>query len=222
MRTTWACLMTLGLMTASLCLAGAGCGDSGSDGAGGSGAGTSATTASGAGGPGTGGDGGSGATGGAGGNGGQGGQGAASSEGRCVRGCTIPADCCVPGQPNCPSDQYPTNYTCDEGICGPPRCAVKSDCTASGQLPDYDCLVINGLNQCAEPCVTDADCAAPLSCTGTADDGTKLCRAEVPAFSCNDDAACNGYGICNEAGTACICEDSSQCTNTYLNTCALP
>ncbi|EYF07617.1 Hypothetical protein CAP_8118 [Chondromyces apiculatus DSM 436] len=214
-------MVALGLVTATVGLGGAGC-DGDSDGDGGSGAGDTGTGASGAGTPGSGGSGGSGAgnTGGSGGTGGQGGS--VATDGYCALGCTTPADCCQPGQANCPSTQYPTNYTCDAGICGPPRCAVKSDCTANGQLPDYDCLTVGGNTQCAEPCTSDTDCTAPATCTGAADDGTMLCKATVAAFVCDDDTDCNGFGVCNAAGNACICDESSQCTSEYANTCVLP
>lgn len=212
-------LMVLGLAAMlGAAIAGAGCGDDGSGGSGGNGAsGTGASGATGPGGSGgsgaTGGSGGSGATGGGAGTGGTGG----ASDGYCARGCVTPADCCLPNQPNCPSAQYPTNYTCDNGICGSPQCAVKNDCTANGQLPDNDCLSVNGINQCAEPCTVDGDCTAPATCTGMAQ-GTMFCKVEQPPFTCQPGTSCNGFGVCNAAGDACVCADDGDCTN-YVDTC---
>jgi hypothetical protein len=79
------------------------------------------------------------------------GGGGAAPVGRCVKGCAAPADCCPMGAPNCPSGTYPTNYTCDQGICGPPQCAVKDECTAGGALPDYDCSKVGGFATCLLP-----------------------------------------------------------------------
>ena len=204
-------LVLLGLVTAlGLLMAGQACDGDGSGGSGGAGTGgstTTTTTTTSTMGPG-----------GAGGAGGSGGSGGASA-GYCARSCTTPADCCLEGQGNCPSNQYPTNYTCDNGLCGPPRCAVKDDCTASGQLPDFDCLVINGNTACAEPCTSDADCAAPATCTGMADDGTMLCNVDIPPFMCEPGTSCNGFGVCNADGDGCECTDSSQCDNEYVNFC---
>jgi hypothetical protein len=141
------------------------------------------------------------------------------AEGYCAKACMTPADCCPAGQPNCPSDQYPTNYTCDTGICGPPQCAVKEDCTAGGALPEYECLLFNGVNGCVEPCAIDADCTAPATCTGLTDNMTKVCKVEQPPFMCEPGMSCNGFGVCNAAGNACVCTDDTQCSNEFVNKC---
>lgn len=221
-RAALAMLVTMGV-------AGMGSAACDGDGGGGSGAGTTTSTTTtttstggggGTGGSGGGGNGGGGTGGAAEGGGGAGGTGGgAPVEGYCVRSCATPADCCPPNLPNCPSNQYPTNFTCDNGICGPPQCAVKADCTNGGQTPQYDCILTNGTHGCAQPCVTDAECTVPATCTGIADDQSKFCKLEQPPFTCTPGESCNGPGVCNAAGDACVCATSAQCSG-YYNHCA--
>jgi len=210
-------LMVLGLAAMlGAAIAGAGCGDDGSGGSGGNGAsGTTTTTM------GPGGSGGSGAGGGSGGSGATGGGGSGgAAAGYCGRTCTTPADCCPMGLPNCPSNEYPTNFTCMNNLCGPPRCAVKDDCTANGMLPNNDCVQINGFPSCSTVCTTNAECSGTDTCTGMADDGTMLCQGVTPPpFMCDDDADCNGFGKCNAAGDGCYCDSSTDCMNDYLKDC---
>ena len=120
------------------------------------------------------------------------------------------------GLPNCPSDQYPTNFTCDGIVCGPPLCSVKEDCTANGQLPTNDCFLTGGVPGCAKPCMTDADCGGTAKCTGLSDNLTMLCAEEQVRFMCMSDAECNGFGVCE--GGACVCHVDGDCTN-YVDTC---
>ena len=136
--------------------------------------------------------------------------------GHCVKGCTTPADCCGPGQGDCPSDQYPGNYTCDNGICGPPECAQKEDCTVGGELPLYDCLPVNGFNSCGLPCTTNGECT-PTTCSGTDDNGNKFCKSEPMPFVCRDSLECNGLGIC-ETGS-CVCHQDGDCTHVFADKC---
>ena len=216
--------LTIFLVLAAAGMGSVSCDDEGTGGSGASG--TVTSTSSGPGG--TGGTGGAttsgtGAAGGAGGVGGVGGAGGAGGamplEGVCAKACTTPADCCQPNQPNCPSDQYPTNFTCDNGICGPPQCAIKEDCTAGGQLPEYDCIIFNGANGCVQPCVADGECMGTALCTGLADDMSKFCEVEIPPLVCQPGESCNGFGVCNAAGNACGCSDDAQCSNNFVNKC---
>jgi hypothetical protein len=131
--------------------------------------------------------------------------------GYCARSCTTPADCCLPGQGNCPSDQYPTNWTCDNGICGSPYCQTNEECTFGGQLPGYECLQIGGQPACSKPCTANSDCTGGATCTGMTDTGTLVCKSEVEQNPCVADADCNGFGICQQG--ACVCHEDSHCTN---------
>jgi hypothetical protein len=177
------------------------------------------------GGDGPGGSGGSGDAGGgsagAGDAGGGGAGGAGGAVGQCGRTCTAAADCCPPGQPSCPGDRYPNNFTCEAGICKSPRCAVKEDCTAGGTLPNEDCVSIQGQMSCAHPCASDGDCSAGATCTGVDDSGNKLCKTTSPSFMCSDDAGCGGLGKCNAAGDGCYCSEPGDCTHAYFKDCVL-
>jgi hypothetical protein len=151
---------------------------------------------------------------GAGGGGGAGG----AQAGFCTRGCATPADCCPPGAPNCPSNQYPTNYTCESGICGPPQCQSNVDCI-SAATPNNQCVGYNGINQCVTPCTLDAECSSPAVCTGVDDGGNKFCKAEAPPFMCDSDMDCNGFGQCNAEGNGCVCFQDTDCSG-FVNKCA--
>ncbi|XXY16718.1 hypothetical protein WME88_51635 [Sorangium sp. So ce216] len=181
----------------ALALAGAACEDDGGDG--------------GSGGKGNGADGATGTS--SGGEGGSGGQ----ETGYCAKGCMAPADCCPPDQPDCSTDRYPFNFTCEEGLCGPPQCSTKEDCTATTMSPDYDCLNINGIRICARVCTEDANCTAPARCTGTSEDMKAYCKAENLSTGCMRDEDCSGFGRC-EAGQ-CVCHKSEDCTSDYADTC---
>jgi hypothetical protein len=120
------------------------------------------------------------------------------------------------GAPNCPSGTYPTNYTCDQGICGPPQCAVKDECTAGGALPDYDCSKVGGFATCLLPCTGDAQCGT-AECTGVDDAGGKYCKAASTSGGCTTNESCNGFGKC--VGGACICDVDADCTSAFGNKC---
>lgn len=188
----------------SVAIAGMACGDDSASGTGGAGAATTSTSSSASGGGDAGGGGGS-----AGGN---------AASGYCAKGCSMRADCCPMGATDCPSDRYPNNWTCEsDGICGPPQCAAKEDCTAMGTQPDYDCVSISGSRTCAGICLLDTDCTAPNRCTGVADDMTKYCQPEVVSTECTTDAECHGFGRCDEG--SCVCVNNADCTSVYVDTC---
>jgi len=150
-----------------------------------------------------------------GGMGGMGGSGGGPTAGYCAKGCAMPADCCQMNESNCPSDTYPKNYTCDNGVCGPPQCKVKDDCTAGGALPDYDCKLLNGFATCIVPCTSDAPCGM-AKCTGVDDMGGKYCKAATSG-GCTDDASCNGFGKCSNG--KCVCDVDADCTSPFGNKC---
>ncbi|MDI3292089.1 hypothetical protein QHF83_52750, partial [Polyangium sp. 15x6] len=171
---------------------------------------------------GAGGNGGSAGSGGAGGGtggagGGMGGTGGgAPAGGYCGKSCAMPADCCQ-GAPNCPGD-YPFNYTCDNGVCGPGQCATDMECTFGGALPNNKCVAENGLKTCVTPCTADADCTMPLKCIGEDDSGAKYCTSEATG-GCMSDADCNGYGKCNTTSKACECSADADCTGAGVDKC---
>ncbi|WP_437820182.1 hypothetical protein [Sorangium sp. So ce1078] len=213
-------------------LHGAACGEDGassasSGGTGGAGSTTTTTTTtsgsgSSAGGGGEGGQGGGTGTGGAGtgGAGGTGGEGTGGATyGYCAKGCTTPADCCAPGEGNCPSDSYPTNYTCEAGICGAPQCASHDDCTNGGLNPKKQCVPSGGASQCVTPCTLDAECSGRARCVGVDDAGNKFCRIESEPFVCTSTEECGGSGKCVEG--ACVCEGDGDCTDPSANACVL-
>ena len=148
---------------------------------------------------------------------GTGGTGGTDSVGDCTRSCTTAADCCPPGVPDCPSDQYPANYTCTGGLCGPPTCQSHEDCV-SPETPTDQCVAYNGLKGCVTPCTMDSDCT-PAKCIGTDDMGNKFCKADLPPFMCEPGVACtNGSGTCNAEGNDCVCYDDSDCGG-FFNHC---
>lgn len=144
--------------------------------------------------------------------------GGAMPSGYCGKSCAMPADCCPMGSMGCPGPNYPNNWTCDSGSCGAPQCAVKDDCTFNGALPDWDCLTKDNLKFCADVCMADADCTAPLKCIGDAG-GTKYCTAEATA-GCMTDADCMGYGKCKDG--ACSCTADADCTGMGVDKCVMP
>lgn len=192
-----------------------GAGGEGGTGAGGQGGTGPGGGAGGQGGTGTGGQGGTGAGGGAGGQGGTGGQGGAGSAsggggsggsdrmyGYCLPGCREPADCCQPGDANCPS----IHYTCDlaRGVCGPAQCTTSSDCTARGLPESSQCVQVEGINQCVLPCTPateNTDCPGDSKCIGVDDTMAHYCKV----VECVDDADCSGFG------SHCI-DSSCRCT----------
>jgi len=113
---------------------------------------------------------------------------------------------------------YPTNYTCTNGVCGPPQCSVKADCTFGGQLPQYDCLIVQAFHTCAVPCMLDADCKAPSKCVGMADNLQKYCKVDMPPFMCMGPADCMGIGQCVNGD--CVCFGPADCTDPNANVCA--
>jgi hypothetical protein len=170
-----------------------------SGGSGGAGAAAGAGGEGGAGGAGSAGHGGG--VGGDGGAGGQGGAGPASGGGGsggsermygyCLPGCNAPADCCQPGEANCPS----IHYTCDvaRGVCGPAQCTMPSDCVALGLPERSRCVSVEGVNQCVLPCTPateEADCPGDSKCIGADDAAAHYCRVA----ECTDDEDCAGFG----------------------------
>jgi hypothetical protein len=133
----------------------------------------------------------------------------------CTRPCGTVTDCCPAGLPDCPSDQYPTNYLCTLGVCYVPECSSTADCAALD--PAYDCFDLAGFHACGKACAGDVDCGAPQQCTGADSDGKKFC--ELPGGGCQDDASCGGLGKCVDH--KCICESDADCTKPGFTKCAL-
>ena len=116
----------------------------------------------------------------------------------------------VQNAPDCPSDVYPYNWECNEGVCESGGCSSNDECTFGGTLPDYGCFDVGGIGGCFEGCDVDEDCSvAGFTCTGESDDGT---YCVPPPFDCNTaEGGCNGNGTCQEDGS-CTCAGSEECT----------
>ncbi|KIG14309.1 Endo-1,4-beta-xylanase A precursor [Enhygromyxa salina] len=141
--------------------------------------------------------------------------------GYCAMGCEEDSDCCPMGSLDCPSDNYPNNWSCSaQGVCEFGGCANDDDC--GGLLQSQECHPIGDLPTCFEPCANDADCALQpgTTCSGVADDDVKYCAPE-PAPACEGDADCGGYGICNVESGECYCEQDGNCTAEGADTCVL-
>lgn len=135
--------------------------------------------------------------------------------GHCAKPCTMAADCCPVGEPNCPSNQYPENYTCVKGACVDPQCMSTIDCTS--QNAKLDCFTIAGVSDCAFACMTDADCTAPLTCIGKDDNGKKYCLSK--GAGCTD-AMCQNLGLGKCVNGVCSCEKDMDCTKPGFSKCA--
>ena len=218
----------IGTLVLGLAIGAAACGSDEDDGDGAGASGASSGTNSGGSGSGAEGGTGSGASS-AGGSGssaggaGSGGSGSGGALAYCAQSCTAAADCCPDGLPDCPSDAYPNNYGCEEGLCTPPQCATDDDCTFGGTVPGYGCLSLSDFKVCGPTCDADADCTAPLTCTGEDDDGVKYCAGEATA-GCRSDADCPaGYGgICDVDSGGCTCGDDADCSGAGVDTCVEP
>ena len=136
--------------------------------------------------------------------------------GTCAPPCAIAADCCVPGDPGCPTGPYPNNPTCVSGACKSPQCATTADCTAEG--PKLDCFALGGANSCAFGCALDSDCNLPLTCTGKDDNGKKFCLSA--GSGCKDDAFCKGLGLGKCVASVCSCEADTDCTKVGFTKCS--
>lgn len=128
----------------------------------------------------------------------------------------MPADCCPVGDPGCPSNTYPNNYTCIGGACQSPQCAVTSDCTA--ESPKLDCVTLSGTKSCAFACTMDVECNQPQTCSGKDDNGKKFCLAM--GSGCKDDAFCKGLGIGKCVAGVCSCDVDSDCTKAGYTKCS--
>ena len=117
-------------------------------------------------------------------------------------------------------------WSCDEGFCmfEVPAC----DPDAPGDVIDFtdcfgqpaNCVPVDGVNTCVQVpgCADDQACEdaflAGYTCTGADDNAQAYCEPPEPEpFVCTPGEACEGgYGVCNDAGDACVCMDDEQCT----------
>lgn len=136
--------------------------------------------------------------------------------GTCAPPCAVAANCCTPGDPACPSNTYPNNWTCTGGACQQPQCATTADCTA--ESPKLDCFALSGTNSCAFACAVDGDCKAPQTCSGKDDNGKKFCLAM--GSGCKDDAFCKGLGIGKCVTGVCSCAADADCTKPGFAKCS--
>jgi hypothetical protein len=141
--------------------------------------------------------------------------------GYCAQGCVEDEDCCPIGAVNCPGDDYPNNYVCDQGVCEFGGCTADSDCTGA-VTPNDECHAIEGVGVCFEPCANDNDCLLQVgtTCSGVADDDTKYCAPE-PEAPCEEDADCGGAGLCDVESGECMCSSDEECDAGALNVCVL-
>jgi len=152
----------------------------------------------------------------------------------CAKACSVDADCCGEGSVDCPGP-YPKNFACDGGLCRAPRCETDADCGTFVQKPL--CRVSSGLTRCFAGCDTDADCEGTGgglgsfgTCSGTLDDGTKICALVGPLCTadsdcldphgahcvdgrcgCVSDADCAGSGRSRCADRQCTCASDAEC-----------
>ncbi|GEM_PF-1676907 len=134
--------------------------------------------------------------------------------GECQAGCMADADCCPPGTPGCPSENYPNNWTCTDGLCVFGGCENNDDCGN----PNLECHPFDGVGACFDPCGNDADCGFGTMCIGMSDNGIKSCQAaEEPCDSDND---CTGRGICDPVSGSCGCVSDANCTGQDV--CVMP
>jgi hypothetical protein len=141
------------------------------------------------------------------------------------------------GLPNCPSPNYPTNYTCDNGSCKAPRCATQTDCSNAGLPATYDCVAYNGIMACKQICAVDTECTTPTKCIDPGGGAAKYCALPPAICSsdtecgtggackggacfCTTDAWCAGYGTCNLTSGACQCASDADCTAPKAKHCA--
>jgi hypothetical protein len=132
----------------------------------------------------------------------------------CAQGCEEAADCCPLGSIGCPSDEYPNNYACTDGICEFGGCTDNAECESI--LEQNECHPVNGVGTCFEPCEENGDCLVG-ECVGMADDGSMFCTTETPP--CEEDDDCAGLGLCNVDDGTCYCDSSKNCTDMTLDTC---
>jgi len=140
-----------------------------------------------------------------------------ATAGTCQQGCNEAGDCSPPNAMNCPSDEYPNNWTCADNLCVFGGCAGDNDCP---NLPlGQECHEIDGVGTCFVPCGNDLECAAQpgTSCDGVADDDAMYCAAAPQP--CENDDDCNGAGTCDVDSGACVCTSDDECTSETLDTC---
>ena len=127
---------------------------------------------------------------------------------QCVETCTVPLDCCVPGEP-CPGP-YPYNVDCIGGLCRQAVCVDDAECEA--YLTGTLCREVRGLATCVLPCADDAPCTAATlgTCTGTDDAGATYCldRCDAPGAFC-------GNQTCDAATGLCTCTGDGQCQSDW-------
>lgn len=127
---------------------------------------------------------------------------------QCVETCTVPSDCCIPGEP-CPGP-YPYNVDCIDDLCVPPRCVDDEDCAAI--LPDAVCRAVGSRDDCVLPCTDDGPCTAAAlgTCAGVDDDGGSFCMVR-----CDDPGMFCGNQTCDAANGLCTCTGDGQCQSDW-------
>jgi hypothetical protein len=131
---------------------------------------------------------------------------------QCVETCSVPLDCCIPGEP-CPGP-YPYNVDCIGGLCRQAVCVDDAECEAylSGTL----CREVRGLATCVLQCADEAPCeAAGLgTCSGTDDAGATYCleRCDAPGAFCGNQTCDAGTGLCTCSGDG-QCQSDWRCVD---------
>ena len=138
--------------------------------------------------------------------------------GYCAKACSDTADCCPDGDMACPGE-YPRNFVCEGGVCRAPQCEQDEHCSYLEDIAGsgtYVCRIRDGHRGCMESCTNDEDCAASGglaggTCSGQADDGTRICVASLGTASlgCKSDADCPTGKHC-QSGT-CGCANDAEC-----------
>jgi len=127
--------------------------------------------------------------------------------GYCQETCRAVSDCLYPGS-------NPSDWACNGGFCEYVGVIPSCDPATCDDLAIGFCTEVDGVSQCATPCVSDVSCLAGFTqCSGYDDAGNSICEA-IPCNGAVEGEACvidgfGQYGVCIDG--MCACTDDSQC-----------
>lgn len=127
----------------------------------------------------------------------------------CRKECDFAADCCPAGLEPCPTQEFPSNFGCVDGMCVPAPC--ESDAQCESMTPGSTCHDVDGVAQCVVLCDGDEACSglgSGFACGGTTSDAQSYCRER-----CDLGTPCV-LDTCNPDGV-CVCESDDQCINGF-------
>lgn len=134
----------------------------------------------------------------------------AGNGGFCMQTCQRAEDCCN-GAPDCPSDDYPDNWACEDGRCVHGGCKSDDDC--SFVPDDWICATTRHGAWCLPSCQTDDDCwiANDWTCSGITLDGQRYCKPGPTCGATPDFEPCEGVGSCDPESGWCVCHSDADC-----------